>query len=200
MSDDVSAVIQLIMRERQGRDRGWWQQMRDAYAADSIVDMSWFHGPGHEFVRRSQFMAESPSGWNGHSVHRIAVPTVHIHGDRAWAEVPVTIEFRITLDNVEADLVSYCRNQYRATRDAEGVWRIVRLTSIYERDALTSVLPGDPLPVTAAELDGRRPSYRYLAWYQAHLGLTLRDDLLGDDQPDAVARQYDAEHKWLANA
>ncbi|MDG4668034.1 nuclear transport factor 2 family protein [Mycobacterium sp. 236(2023)] len=197
---DVSAVIQLILRERQGRDRGWWEQMRDAYAADSVVDMSWFQGSGHEFVRRSQFMAESPDGWNGHSVHRITVPAVHIHGDRAWAEVPVTIEFRIMIGGVEADLVSYCRNQYRAAREASRVWRIVRLTSIYERDALTPVLPGAALPVTAAELVGRRPSYRYLAWYHALLGLPLRENLLGDDRPAAVARQYDAEHEWLKNA
>lgn len=199
MSDDVSDVTQLILRERQGRDRGWWDQMHDTYAADSFVDMSWFQGQGHEFVRRSQHMSESPDGWNGQSVHRIAVPTVHVRGNRAWAEVPVTIEFRIIVDGIETDLISYCRNQYRATRELDGLWRISGLTSIYERDTLTAVLPATIVPVSASELDGFRPSYRYLAWYQAKLGLTLRDDLLGDDRPDDVARQYDAERVWLQN-
>lgn len=198
MSDAATEVIQLILRERQGRDRGWWDQMRGAYAEDSVVDMSWFHGTGYEFVDRSRFMSRSANGWNGHSVHRIAVPTVHLRGDRAWAEVPVTIEFRITIDGVEADLASYCRNQYRAARDTRGVWQIMRLTSIYERDTLQPVLPGATLPVAAADLEGMRPSYRYLAWYQAGLGLTPRTDLLGDDQPAAVAQQYEADRTWLA--
>lgn len=30
------------------------------------------------------------------------------------------------------------------------------------------------------------------------LGRPLRSDLLGDDQPEPVARQYEAEAAWLA--
>jgi hypothetical protein len=136
-------VAQLALRERQSRDRGWYEEMAACYADDSVVDMSWFNGPGKEFVRRSRHMSESPNGWSGHSAHRLSPPTVHLNGSRALAELPLGIEFRITAGGVEADLVSYCRNQYRARRDEDGVWRLVRLTSIYERDTSP---PRSPAP------------------------------------------------------
>lgn len=199
MTDDASAVMQLVLRERQTRDRGWYDQMRDCYAEDAVVDMSWFLGSGHEFVDRSRYMSTSVDGWRGHSAHRLSPPTIRVRGDRAWAELPLGIEFRIDVDGVEADLVSYCRNQYRAER-RNGTWRLVRLTSVYERDTLQPAVPGTVLGVSPAEFAGLRPSYRCLAWYHRRLGLTGREGLLGDDRPDEVAAQYTAEAAWLAGS
>lgn len=54
---DVTAITQLILRERQGRDRGWWDRMRAAFRPDSVVRLSWFSGTGPEFVRRSEEMS-----------------------------------------------------------------------------------------------------------------------------------------------
>lgn len=200
MTDATSEVTQLILRERQSRDRGWYERMLQCYAADSVVDMSWFNGPGPEFVRRSRHMSQSREGWGGHSAHRLSPPAIRLSldGERALAELPLGIEFRIMVGGVEADLVSYCRNQYRARRDEDGVWRIVRLTSIYERDTLNPAIPGTRLDLDAAEFAEFRPAYRCLAWYQRGLGLELRADLLGDDRPDQVARQYKREAAWLA--
>ena len=59
-------------------------------------------------------------------------------------------------------------------------------------------MPGTHLDIDPKELAAYRPSYRYLAWYQSRLGFQLRSDLLGDDQPEPVARQYQAEAAWLA--
>src|SRR5215469_6550542 len=55
---DVSAVSQLILRERVSRDLGLWEQMRDCYHDDSAVRISWINASGPEFVRRSKEMAE----------------------------------------------------------------------------------------------------------------------------------------------
>ena len=54
---DVSAVSQLVLRERVSRDLGLWEQMRDCFHDDSVVRISWFSGSGPEFVRRSIEMA-----------------------------------------------------------------------------------------------------------------------------------------------
>jgi hypothetical protein len=78
------------------------------------------------------------------------------------------------------------------------VWRIARLTCIYERDTLNPAIPGTTLELDPAEFAHFRPSYRCLAWYQRGLGLELRTDLLGDDRPEQVTRQYEAEAAWLA--
>ena len=52
--DDVTEITQLVLRERQGRDRGWWAQMADCFHPDSRVTLSWFDGPGSEFVIHRQ--------------------------------------------------------------------------------------------------------------------------------------------------
>ena len=197
MSTLVDDITQLVLRERQSRDRGWWDQMADCFAEDSVVDMSWFTGSGAEFVHESRRM--SGSGWGGHSVHRLSPPAIRVEGHRALAELPLAIEFRITIDGIEADLASYCRSQYRAQR-TNGSWRIARITSIYERDTLIPSLPGTRLVIDQQELTTYRPSYGFLAWYQRRLGFHLRADLLGDDQPEAVAHQYEAEATWLVES
>ena len=55
---DVSAVSQLVLRERLSRDLGLWDQMRDCFHDDSVVRISWINASGPEFVRRSKEMAE----------------------------------------------------------------------------------------------------------------------------------------------
>lgn len=197
MAAPTEEVTQLVLRERQSRDRGWWDRMADCFTQDSTVDMSWFTGSGAEFVCESSRM--SGGGWGGRSVHRLSPPAVRVRGDRALAELPLAIEFRIDVEGVEADLISYARSQYRARR-IDGTWRIARITSIYERDTLASSVPGTRLDVDPRELGGYRPSYRCLAWYQGRLGIGLRSDLLGDDRPEDVARQYEAEADWLAGS
>ena len=47
---DVSAVSQLILRERVSRDLGLWEQMRDCYHDDSAVRISWINASGPELA------------------------------------------------------------------------------------------------------------------------------------------------------
>jgi hypothetical protein len=51
-------IVQLVLRERQSRDRGWYDQMADCFAEDSVVEMSWFQGSGADFVRATRDMVE----------------------------------------------------------------------------------------------------------------------------------------------
>ncbi|GGF17586.1 hypothetical protein [Subtercola lobariae] len=51
--NDISEVTQLVLRERQARDRGWWGQLAECYADDSHVKVSWFDGNGADFVTES---------------------------------------------------------------------------------------------------------------------------------------------------
>ena len=38
---DAHAVVQLVLRERQSRDRGWWDDMAECFAPEATIDMSW---------------------------------------------------------------------------------------------------------------------------------------------------------------
>lgn len=111
----------------------------------------------------------------------------------------MAIEFHLTIAGVEADLVSYCRSQYRAQRSG-GAWRISRITSIYEHDTLTPSIPGTTLGLDPEDFAVHRPSYRCLAWYLNQNGSEIASDLPGDDQPATTAALYAAEQAWLTGS
>lgn len=191
-SADTEAVTQLVLRERQACDRGWYDEMSGCYTDDATIAMSWFTGPASEFIALTS--ARTTAGvWGRHCV---SPPAVRVIGDRAWAELPLAIEFAVDVEGTPADLVSYCRSQYRAIRTRAG-WRIAAITSIYERDTITPSVPGQSLPLTPEVFDGLRPAYRSLAWYFAEQGTPLPNDLLGDDIPGPVLEQYLLENLWL---
>ena len=50
---DTSAITQLILRERESRDLGRWDEMRECFFGDSVVRISWFRGSGAIYVRTS---------------------------------------------------------------------------------------------------------------------------------------------------
>ena len=91
---DVSAVTQLILRERVSRDLGLWEQMRDCFHDDSVVRISWINASGPEFVRRSKEMAER----NVQASHRLGPIFVTLAGDRAIAQLVVIIDIPFKLD------------------------------------------------------------------------------------------------------
>jgi hypothetical protein len=159
------------------------------YSDDSRIQMSWFTGSGAEFTAQTRAMASR----GDLAVHRLGPPTIHVNGERALAELQLIIEWRIDVHGIEADLASAYRSQYRARRDVDGIWRIVAITSIYEKDTLTPVLPG-PAP---AQLAAYRPSYRFLSWFLTRQGYSVAHDELGDDEPERVAAQYRSEFAWL---
>lgn len=189
---DTALVTQTVLRERQGRDRCWWDQMRDCYWPDSTVNLSWYRGTGPGFVDASQRMA----GRGDASVHRLSPPTVQTVANRAFAELPAGIELRTDVDGVAVDLVSYTRIEYRLER-RDGRWGILALDCIYERDTISAVLPGLPVAITPADLAPYREPYAILSWHLARRGYDVSADLLGDDRPERTAAFYAETLKWL---
>jgi hypothetical protein len=188
----IADITQLVLRERQGRDRLWWDQMAACYHPTSTVSLSWFSGSGADFVKGSRAMSEGGT----RPVHRLSPPVVHLQHDRAVVELPAAIELRFDLAGVEADLTSCARLLYRTQRSTTG-WLISALTCIYERDTLTPALPGTTLPVDADRLRSFRSPNRCLAYQLSLGGHTAGDELYGDDQPDRVNDLYSAAFEWL---
>ena len=172
--DDVTEITQVVLKERQGRDRGWWAQMADCFHPDSRVTLSWFDGPGSEFVARSEKMAQMGL----RILHRPSPPVVHWQGTRAVLELPLSVERRFLLKGVEADLASYTRLLYKLERRETG-WKILSLDAIYERDSLTPTVPGTTLEVDHEKLAQFRPSYRFVAYDFSTSGRWMRADLYG---------------------
>jgi hypothetical protein len=192
---DIDELTQLVLHERQGRDRGWWQQMRECFHAGATIRLSWFHGTAEEFVAGSQAMSVR----GDRATHRLGPPVVHTRTDRALVELPMTVEFRVDLDGVEADLASTGRLLYRA-ESRDGRWRIARLDAIYQRDTLVPAIPGTQLAIEPDELARYRPSYRLLAYFLSRQGYQVDGALYGDDRPDEVDELYDSAFRWADGA
>jgi SnoaL-like protein len=188
---DITANADLVVREREARDRGWWQQMRECYYPNSEVNVSWFHGGAADFVKESEQMAAR----GDRTRHRLAPPTVHVNGERAVVTVGTAIESLAAVHGVEADLVAYCRLLYRTER-RQGRWRIVGLHCVYERDTLTPALPGQQVPVDTSRLASLRPSYRLMAYVFGERGYTIDQQQPGDDRPEQVAALYRDAFTW----
>lgn len=179
---DVSAITQLVLRERSGRDLGLWEQMADCYHPDSRVCLSWIDASGPEFVRRSKDMAER----GVRARHRLGPIEVSLGGERAIAALGASIEIPLRLDGVEVILSSYARFLFRAER-REEVWRLAGFDAVYQRDELSCAVPGQSVTIAPADLEAYRPSYRLLAYCLGREGFPVRDDLAGEDRPDLLA-------------
>ena len=193
--DAITEITQLVLRERQGRDRGWWTQMAACFHPDSRVTLSWFDGPGSEFVARSQKMSEAGL----RMVHRPSPPVVHLHEDRAVLELPLAVERRFLLGGVEADLTSFTRLLYQLERREVG-WRILFMNAIYERDTLAPVVPGTTLDAEHEKIARFRAPYRFVAYDISLGGRSMTSDLYGDDQPERVAALYETAFDWLGRS
>jgi hypothetical protein len=195
MNVSIADLVQAIAHEREGRDRGWWDQMAGCYHPDSRVRSMWFTGSGREFVDASRGMAAR----GDRSRHRLSVPSVHRQGDRAVVSMPMAIEFRIELHCVEADLVSYAQGIYRLER-RDGQYAISDLSTIYERDTLNPVVPGEVIPLDRQKLAALPASYRMLAYYFAYRGYEVNPNMPGDDRPDSADALIAEAFDWLNGA
>ncbi|MBI2749745.1 MAG: nuclear transport factor 2 family protein [Burkholderiales bacterium] len=141
---DITAVTQLILLERESRDLGRWDTMRECFHPDSLVRISWYRGDGPGFVAGSIDMARR----NVLAKHRLGPILVRLAGNRAVATLSAIIDIPVTLKAVPAHLSSHARFVYRAERRPPDPWRIAGFDSIYLRDELTTPIPGQPIPVT----------------------------------------------------
>jgi SnoaL-like domain len=176
---DVSAVSQLVLRERLSRDLGLWEQMRDCFHDDSVVRISWINASGPEFVRRSKEMAER----NVKASHRLGPIFVTLAGDRAIAQLAAIIDIPFTLKGTEVMMSSHARFLFRAER-RQSVWRLSGFDAVYLRDEIAPVIPGQTVVVDPEAVKAFRPTYRLLSYCLASGGFPVRNDLAGVDRPD----------------
>jgi hypothetical protein len=191
-SADITAIAQLIVRERESRDLARWQQMRDCFWPDSLVRISWFHGTGADFVTGSIDMAKRGVP----AKHRLAPILVTLHGTRAIASLTAIIDLPVNLQGIDATLSAHARLLYRAEK-RENQWRIVGFDAIYMRDGITPPIPGQAISIDPKEVQSFRQSYRMLTYYLKTQGFTIDSNLAGIDRPDLVQALNEELFAWL---
>jgi hypothetical protein len=188
---DVSAVSQLVLRERLSRDLGLWEQMRDCYHDDSVVRLSWIDASGPEFVRRSKEMAAR----NVKATHRLGPILVTLAADRAIAQLAAIIDIPSKVRGKAVNFSSHARFLFRAER-REQVWRLSGFDVIYQRDEIIPLIPGQTVTIEPQELKNFRPSYHLLAFCVMSGGFPVRNDLAGIDRPDLVDALTREVYEW----
>jgi SnoaL-like domain len=188
---DVSAVTQLILRERESRDLGRWERMRDCFWPESQVRVSWYRGNGAGFVDGSIDMAKR----GVLAKHRVTPILVNLNGNRAVAAMPSIIDLPVKLHGVELILSAHARFMYRAEKRGE-VWRLMGFDAIYMRDELTPAIPGKSITIDPEALKKFRPTYRLLAYYMTSQGYEVDPDLAGEDRPELVDAMNRELYGW----
>lgn len=72
------------------------------------------------------------------------------------------------------------------------------MTSVFEMDKLSPVIPGTDLHVNSEELKGLRRSYLWLSYVRICAGGSVSNDLLGIDRPDEVQKIYEKNESCIA--
>ena len=118
------------------------------------------------------------------------------NGDRAVAECITAIQIRCPLDGDTVDMSTHTRLHYRLEK-REGVWKILHMEPIYEKDTLQSIYTDGTFHADREELAKYRPSYANMMLRQVHYGLHPNSELAGEDRPESVEVIYEESSRFL---
>jgi len=188
---DITAITQLVLRERESRDMCMWNRMADCFFDDSYVEISWFQGNGKDFVTASKDMYERGMK----AKHRLGPVLVTLNGDRAVATLNGIIDVPESIEGVEMTLSAHCLMLYKAEK-REGIWGLMSFGAIYRRDELVPATPGHTVTIPEEALAGYRYSYRHLSYCLAKVGYEPGMDLPGEDRPETVRAVLEDVFGW----
>ena len=185
-------VAELILRERLARDDYRWDDMAACWNEESVVDVSWFRGSGPRFVEMTRGNMHS----NSYNFHVMSPPVVDVVGDRAISETPCTLHGFSHIAGADSSYEGFVRLFWRAGRIGE-TWLLDGLRCLYLVDLFHGRDPARPPAFDPEALKGYRSPYRFLTVNLTNLGIPVRDNLPGIDQPEVVDAMRAAERVWV---
>ena len=195
---DTLAIADLIQMERLYRDQQQWENLREMYHPDAHICIGWFRGSRDAYVESSRQLESRKPGW--HLTHITSPTQVHLHHERALAETNTLIIRRSLLHEVLIDATIYCRLVSRVER-RQGIWRMLTLDAIYEKDTVVPVYPEERPPLDRAELTQAPGAYQFTAYNLQRLGYHVDpEQLCSTTEPERVARFYQEAYTWLRAA
>lgn len=186
---DKFSIKELIEFERFCRDNAQWEEMKKCFAENSTVKVSWFNGTGQEFVDASSKMET-------YAPHKLLDTLVWLNNDKAIAITMATIQMRMEIQGHLLELNSDVKLLYK-TQKINGLWSIISMEGIYEKDALIPVSPADGIVIPKEEIDKYRSSYANLSYALSKKGYPIDSNLPGIDKPETVAKLYQESEDWL---
>lgn len=202
---DEAKIRSLLIRERYYRDTSQWQKMRDSYHPDPTethVNIQWYSGDIDGFINGTRKVTSSATATIT-TVHAITPAEIDIRGAKALSESLCTMTSRFAHEGFEFDKVSSVRLISRLSKVMIGnqaAWRMLSLECIYIRDTMNPVLPlpRDSWPQFHG-IEKFRSSYRCAAWLLNSLGITVSDDMAGEDRRASVEEVLNRNREWIAH-
>ena len=191
-SDDELAILRLINRWIVFRDSGDWARLRAIWHDDGTMTAGWQQGPADDFI------AACVAGWNGRLkvMHELGAVAVEADGARAVSQNKMTITVRADLDGTLCDVTCMARHLDRWEK-REGLWGLAGRETIYDRDRLDAVNPGEIPVLDQALLESFDEAYRHMAYILVKLGYDISHEHPCLDSPhaDALVARWRA---WLS--
>jgi hypothetical protein len=186
---DKFSIKELIEFERFCRDNAQWEEMKKCFAENSTVTISWFKGSGHGFVDASSKMET-------YAPHKLFDTLIWLNKDKAVAITMATIQIRQEIQGHLLELSSDVKLLYK-TQKINGLWSIISMEGIYEKDALIPVSPADGITIPKEEIAKFRPSYANMSYALSKSGYPIDSNLPGIDKPESVIKLYQESENWL---
>jgi hypothetical protein len=194
MKDDTLdrlAIRDLIENWAVLRDARLWDQFRDVWHPEGVMQATWFQGNADEFIR----VSEEGYAKGVRILHFLGGMNIEIVGNRAIAQTKMTISQRGPVDGVLCDVVCTGRF-YDFLEKRDGKWGMVLRQPIYEKDRCDPVDASAKLSLDPEILKLYPEGYRHLAYLQHKIGYKVKRDMPGLDGPELEAL-YAKGKGWL---
>jgi hypothetical protein len=191
-SEDKTAISALIESWVVWRDMGEWDQLRTIWHDGGLMSASWREGTAEEFIaaNRKSFDAGLDI------LHQLGGSVITLEADRAVSITKMVISQRAEIHGVLCDVSAQARH-YDLWEKLGGRWGLWERRTIFDRDRIDAVVPGEIVKLDPDQL-GRFPvNYRHLAYLQSNMGYPVRTDLPRLRDP-GTQRLYDYGQRWLA--
>ncbi|HAA03035.1 MAG TPA: hypothetical protein DCE18_06665 [Syntrophobacteraceae bacterium] len=136
---DEHEIANLLTRWGYARDSDDWETLSACFHDNATIHVSWMSGTAEEFIVRSRAMAATRKAGT-HMKHVISGPWVQVNRDRAFSQCHANLYTRTIMDGQKFDLQSWMRF-FDLLERRDGVWRIVKRTSVYDKDRIDPVDP-----------------------------------------------------------
>ncbi len=179
---DRSEIRELIDNWIIWRDTGEWDRLTGLWHEGGRMNTTWLSASAAQFVAGCKKMFEA--GVVG--LHSIGGTSIDIRGLRAVAQTRMQIAQRGRVHDVGVDVV--CQGRFvDALEKRHGRWGLVLRQPVYEMDRMTLVDPAATLKLDAGLLASFPEHYRYLAYIQTQMGVTVSKGLPGTRGPEIEA-------------
>ena len=172
------------------RDLGEWEQLRELFHPDGTIEITWFEGPGSDFVDGSMRMGASDL----RTKHLIASPAITFNeaGDKAILETNAII----IAENVKLNIGCECHNRfYDMAEKRDGVWKLFHRQSVYDIGTFTFPLGTVAIDQTIAAKYPRE--YAALAYLLEQSGFPL-GRIFATRGSELEAKMKVEGKRWLA--